>query len=89
MLFGVSHNKVVSLVKDYISLEHPPDDDEPMVAEVTDRNPSRKERILCFLKFIYESDVYSEPMVGYPANFRRITLLHSKDEVFVLDFSSS
>src|SRR6187399_1359044 len=46
------------------------------------KKSSSKNLIKLFLKYLFDSEVYSEPMVGYPATHRRITLLPDKSSVY-------
>jgi hypothetical protein len=41
-----------------------------------------KSRILIFLKFLFESEHFSEPMMGLPESHRRVTLFSTKNSVF-------
>ncbi len=79
LLFGISYGKLVNLVVD-INTSRPLVDDESLEEDFTD-DLTQQDRIRAFLKFLFDSDVYSEPMVGYPESFRRITLFSCK-EVF-------
>lgn len=81
LLFGISYGKLLSLVSDINISTTPLEDDESLEADLTD-DVSQQDRIRAFLKFLFDSDIYSEPMVGYPESFRRITLFSCK-EVFV------
>lgn len=81
LLFGISYGKLVNLVSDNRITSAPLEDDSEEEEDLAD-NVSQKDRICVFLKFLFDSDIYSEPMVGYPETFRRITLFYCK-EVFV------
>lgn len=78
LLFGISFAKLVNLVTDITSSTPVEEDDESLEEDITD-NLCQQDRIRTFLKFFFDSDVYSEPMVGYPESFRRITLFSNKE----------
>jgi hypothetical protein len=82
LLFGISYAKLVNLVTDITSIPVEDADDSDSLDEVPTDNIYQQDRIRAFLKLLFDSDIYSEPMVGYPESFRRITLFSSR-EVFV------
>jgi hypothetical protein len=87
-LNGVSYKKCAQLVQNFIvektnnlkdflndelEMTNFPEVSNNLQLESSSSQVTIKSRIISFLQFIYESEIFTEPMVGFPESHKRIT----------------
>lgn len=84
LIFGVSHGTLQKIVREMMDNVDPNPEEDEANAEWNEGecHQTQQDRIFIFLKFLLESDLFSEPMVGYPECYRRITLFPNKEIVY-------
>jgi len=89
-LNGISYNKASKIISNQFEVSINGDvtqqeDENSTIEHEESENSDKltsKEMIISFLEYLYKSDCFVEPMVGYPQDHKRITIFPDKTAVY-------
>jgi len=83
-----NHQELLDQEEEELSINIPDFDnyDEPIIHRLNSEGEissfSSKSRVQLFLKFLFQSEHFSEPMMGFPESHRRVSLFPTKNSVY-------